>query len=451
MDACLGYLHEIDILMEDYQELPLYMDIFEAASDDVAKITAKNAEIEKKTTNLFHNAIQVVRDIFAKIKEMLSNIKDWFGASKEEKANYNAFVKECKENKEFANMKITLHDYREINSEYSKVLKKYEDEYKKIKGEEEELRPTIPNMIKTDLEALSKKAKAVGGAAGKAVAVETALNYAKACRENAYEVEKMLEFDTQLLDELDKTIGEKERKKLTLQVKALRSRIPFVRLIAGGRKEQIKTIEESLQEVLGSVKGCSKQSVALGRRMLKYGGKDSLDAAKTIYGINKLHDDTIKGIDKATRQKKKYAYQAYDRQMMKEKNTIDIARKNAMAENKKRDADARTERLMKDAEVRATNEKLRKASGMSKREYDLSQKDVLNPDELSVLNSERQKREEREARKLEHEQKRAERNERSKERKAAFDSKVAEQKKKHEARKYERDVNRQVRRMMKYQ
>lgn len=334
MDACLGYLGEIDVLMESYIELPLYQDIFEAADPEVAETTAKNAEIEEKSVNILQKALKLIRDIFAKIKEMIKLIFTWIGMSKDEKTAYQQFVEECKANPEFAGMKVTIHDYRAINEEYNKTLKQYESEYSKIKGEEEEVRPTFMKAIQNGLDNLKKKTVKIAAAEASAFTVEAVLNYAKACRENAAQVEFMLNFDIGLLDELEKQLGKKEIKKFKRKITALKSKSMAVRFIAGGRQEQVKTLRDSLKETITSVR-----EVAKVHKMASNKKSAASDEIKDLNkGMMNLSKDSIKfagSTGKAILDKRAFAKNAYERQKKLEKNTVAVAQKAAEKENKK--------------------------------------------------------------------------------------------------------------------
>ena len=335
MDACLGYLHEVDVLMESYIELPLYKDIFEAADPEIATATAKNAEIEEKSMNLLQKALKFIRDIFDKIKEMIKTIFTWIGMSKDEKTAYAQFVEECKCNPEFAGMKVSIHDYRAINEEYNKTLKQYENEYSKIRGEEEEARPTFEKSIKEGLDKLREKVTRIAAAEASAFTVEGVLNYARACRENAAKVEFMLNFDIGLLDELEKQLGKKEIKKFKKNVKKLQSKIPIVRRIAGGRQEQVKTLRDSLKEVITNVKEVKKIHKMAGNKE-SVAGEDIKGIKKTVRKAEKGAVKMVYSTGKSVLEKRSYAKNAYKRQMKLEKNTVAAAHKEALKENKKR-------------------------------------------------------------------------------------------------------------------
>lgn len=336
MDTFAGCLRQIDVLMEGYQELPLYQDLFEVADPEVGAITAQNAEIEEKSTNLLKRAIAKIRAIFKTIKDMIQTIISWFSVSKDEKTKYKEFCQQCKDDPELANKKVTLHDFRKINEEYNKDLKKYEEEYKSFKDKEVEMRPNLVTDIQNSMDNLKQKAANILKAEGASFTLEAALTYAQACKENAAQVQMLLDWDLVLLDQIEKELGKKETKKFKKKIKMLQSRCPVIRAIAGGRKQQVLGLKDSIAQTLTSVGHVMKAHHRAGNKE-SAAHDDIQDLNK---GAAKAAAAPVKfgaGVGKEVIHKRVYAKRAYKDQMAKERNTIEIARKEAIKENKKRD------------------------------------------------------------------------------------------------------------------
>lgn len=349
MDACLGYLHEVDVLMESYIELPLYQDIFEAADPEIAAVTAKNAETKEKSLNLLQKAAKVCRDIFKKVQEIIHTIFTWLGMSKTEKTAYQEFVKECKANPEFAGKKVTIHDFRKINDEYNKTLKKYENEYRSIKDSEEEARPSLVKDMEEGLKNLADKTKKVLATEGAAVTVESALTYCKSCQENAAQVEMMLKFDMGLLDELEKQLGSKQMKIAKLQIKMLSSKHKIIRYIAGGREEQVKTLRDSIKDTITAVRkvkvGDKTYNVPVGAAKVHLrariadteGGAATRDFEREAVSVYSASKKKIKA-------RHDYAKDAYEKTLADEQKAKEkTAKKEAKAEKKRKERKAREE------------------------------------------------------------------------------------------------------------
>lgn len=338
MDTFAVIDHEINLLLEEYQERPMYEDIFESMDEEGGKITAKNAEIEEKSMNLIQKGIDAIKKIFKKIKEILATIKTWMGVDKEEKTAYEQFVKECKENPEFAGLKVTIKDYREINKRLDSIVGKAEKEYKQFKDQEAEDRPSIIKDMQKGMEDVRKTMANIAASEGSAVAMEVALNYARACKENAAQVEFMLNFDMGLLDEIEKEIGKKSVKKFKRNIRWLQSRSKMLRYIAGGRQQQAKTIQESLKETLSAIKNVGTKE---GRKTFKKiqrtasGNEDVRNMhkgiANTAKGSVAFAGKAVKGVAHDAM----FTHRAYKNQMKHEQKVVKKAEREAYRENKK--------------------------------------------------------------------------------------------------------------------
>lgn len=331
MDPCLGYLREIDILMESYEELPLYEDIFEAADPEVGAKTAKNAEIEANVKNMFSKAIDAIKHIFERIGEIIKTIFTWMGMDSDEKTKYKEFVEECKRNPEFAKMKVTLHDYRQINEEYNKLLEREEKKYRSFKEEEVDSKPNIIKDIEEGLAKIAKKAAGITAAEASSFSIEAALTYASACRENAAKVQMMINHDMGLLAELEKELGKGQIKKFKRKVRWLQSRHEWIRRIAGGRQKQTTTIREALKETITNVNNV----LSIHRRAKK--GKHGEDIKDVEKAVGTSVADVGVAAGKRVAKDTYYSRKAYNEQMKSEKSAIKTAEREARKENKERD------------------------------------------------------------------------------------------------------------------
>lgn len=286
MDACLGYLQQLDVLMEGYVELPLYMDVFEAADPEVAEQSAKNAEIEGKSDSLLKKAIAAVKAIFKKCKEILNNIKEFLGMDEKERKDYEEFVKECQSNPEFKNLKVTIKDYREINKRYEEELKKAEAQYRSVKEEQADQIPKFVDTLGNSLKEVAAKAVQIGTAGGAEFAMEVAIRYARANEQNAYQVQQLLNIDIGLMDALEKQIGSKEVKRFKRRIKLMNHKLKFIRTIARGRQDQAMTLRDSIKEVTGAITSCMNRK-EVREKIKAIDNKDEKKAAKLKYKEDK--------------------------------------------------------------------------------------------------------------------------------------------------------------------
>lgn len=284
MDLCVAVNTEIDLLLEEYVEIPFFGTVFEEDTNpEVAAQSAKNADIEARSENILRRAIASVRKIFRAIKDTIKRAIDFLFAGKDEKAGFEQMCKELRDNPEFKGKRLTFHDYREIMKEYNDNLSKYEAEYKRFKDSEQEENPNLINTMQTKMKEVAAKGARVAKAEAKAFSIEATIAYAKQSREHAAKVYKMIEFDEALLGTLEAEMGKKEYRKYKKKIKRLKSRWNILAEIARHRRTEANTIENALKEVTGSVKNL----YMVHRRAKKdpTGGKDVKDAGKMVRNV----------------------------------------------------------------------------------------------------------------------------------------------------------------------
>ena len=267
------YLEKADLLIESIEELPAYDNIFlegrKNKDDKAAQKEAENESVKTESIGLLQKTAKAIRAVFGKIVEGLKHIFDFFkygGKAKDDKErkSFEEFQKMCKENPEFRNKKVNIHDYREINKAYEKVLSDAEKDYKKMKSENEKNRPSFVNDVceklkitgetyKQKILSLKKKVKEKGKVAASAVTVQVALDYARTSKDAAKNVQAMLDDDFGLVQALDDQLGKKQIKNAKRELKMLQSKLTFVRLLAGWRYEHALTLKESIKETFVAI------------------------------------------------------------------------------------------------------------------------------------------------------------------------------------------------------
>ena len=242
----MSYLSEVARLADEYTEIELYQAVFEA--EQIEPIQQKNEKIERDSQNLFQKAIAAIKAILKKTKDLIANCISWFTSSDEDKDKFKKFRDECAANPEFANMKISITNWKQIEASYQKAINAAESEYKAIKDGE-----TVDRQGK--LNGIMESLKKTATAATTSVTVEAALRMAKDSVDNAAVIQTALDLDFGLINKLESEIGKKETKKFKNKIKALNSRFAFRRWIAGARESQGKKLKDCLSEIYKNVDG----------------------------------------------------------------------------------------------------------------------------------------------------------------------------------------------------
>lgn len=248
---------QVDALLDKYVEMSYYDEVFESTDEQLAK----NDALADKSESILKKMIEAIKRVFGKIKEMIDTMVSWVKSSGTEKTKYKKFVEECKNNPEFAKMKVTFKDYQEITDVYAKTLNKAESDYRSLKDEEIEQRPNVVERMKNDLEEGLKNAAAkvatITKESGKeltaSMTVQALLAKCKNSTAEAIAIKKFIDQDYLLLKIIEKELGKKEVKKFKRKVKILNIRARFLNRIGFGRQRHALTVSESIKAAISGV------------------------------------------------------------------------------------------------------------------------------------------------------------------------------------------------------
>ena len=275
MDACF-YLEQVDSLLENYNDdRASYDAVFDEAGDTS---DVENAETEEKAVSLLQKAFAALKSLLNKIRAIIETVISWVKADGSEINEYKQFCAELKKNPELKNKKVTLRDYRTVIAEYDKTLSKFEADYKAMKDEEVENRPSFVRDVNEAVQKTKEKAGRMATVAGSAFTVEAALEYARQNQKNAAKIQTIINWDFLVLEQLEKELGKKEVRKFKKKIRKLSSRCGMIRATAGGRMEQSKTIRATIADTFGNLKGVMKHAKgnAEAKDLMKTAGKEAL-------------------------------------------------------------------------------------------------------------------------------------------------------------------------------
>lgn len=297
MDAVTMYLEAANLLLDDYQEVSYYQAVFEAGEEDTASVMEKNAEIEKKTESLLSKAIKGIKAIFQKIRQLISDVMSYVKADGSTKSQYQKFCEEVKSNPEFAKKKVSFKQYSIIAKEWDKVLTDQEAQYRKIKDDELENKPTFAKDIEAAWDKTREKIGDISKVAAKEVAVEYLIQEAKTCRDGALSAKSKLNWYEMILGDLEKELGKKETKKVKRKLKMLSSRFALVRKLAGGLEKEYLTWKDAMKNTFGAAGAIDivTRNEKIGDAVKSTGMEVGRIAAKgTALGVADAHEDQRK-------------------------------------------------------------------------------------------------------------------------------------------------------------
>ena len=314
MDPVNMYLEAANCLLDEYSEISYFSEVFEGGDEKVQKAMEKNAEIEEKSVSLLQKAINGIKAIIKKIKEVINNMMEYLRADGSTKSAYQKFCDEVKNNPEFAGKKVSFKEYSKIAKQWDAELQKEEAQYRKLKDEELENKPSIAN----DLHEAWDKARSAIADKGKIVAKEVTVEYllqeAKTCRDGAMSARNKLRWYETIIGNLENELGKKEARRVKRKLKRLSSRFSLVRKLAGGMETEYltwkdalknvfsvsgatdialrnKSIRKPIEKVTGSVVGTAAHIASTGARK---GAVDAYRANKKLTKYEKNHEEEIK-------------------------------------------------------------------------------------------------------------------------------------------------------------
>lgn len=244
------YLEAADLLLDGYTEVSYFSEVFE--DGDTKDVMEKNADIEKKSVSLLTKAIEGIRSIFKKIRQLFEDVMSYVKADAGTKSEYQKFCDAIKANPEFAKKKVSFKQYSIIAKQWNDVLSAEEAQYRKLKDEELENKESFAKDISVAWDKGRAKIMDTSKIVAKEVAVEALVQEAKTCREGAISAKSKLEFYEMILGNLEKDLGKKEARKVKRKLKMLSSRFALVRKLAGGLEKEYLTWKDAMKNVFSA-------------------------------------------------------------------------------------------------------------------------------------------------------------------------------------------------------
>lgn len=287
MDLCISYLNDANNSINQIKELPLFESVFTEA-EELEKIDDENSKASEKSVSLLRKALSVVKGIYDTIKQIIKDFVDYVKLSSSEKDQFKKFEEECKNNPEFANKKITVKNWKAIESAYNEAIGIAEKEIKEMSRRKDEARPNVLKYFKTSAE----KAAGIAKDATIEITVQKAISIAKDSPKVAKQLYDVMDSDNAFTQQLEAELGEKQYKKTKKELKHLSSKIHLVRLLAGARKAKAKEETDNEKNIISQLWKVYKSTKNVTKRN---------DDAKDVYnGIKSTAFDTGKEVVKQT-------------------------------------------------------------------------------------------------------------------------------------------------------
>lgn len=246
------YMNDLSLIreyMKDWVEIDEYSLLFESDSDPVVKAQAKNEEVSQKSSNVLSRMIQGVINMIKSIIESITNFFEELTLDGDEKDAFQNFREQMKKDPKLKNVKVTVQDFRKINEEYDKLLKKGETELRKAKADENH---GLSGIIKEFEEAAKKKIEP----ASLIVTSELALKIAESDQNSARALKVALNHDKAFMEQLEKNFGKREANKFKKRIDNASEMTVLTRLMITLRGTRCKNIQTAVRSTTeGFIKG----------------------------------------------------------------------------------------------------------------------------------------------------------------------------------------------------
>lgn len=302
-EESLNYLREAYDGISSYHEIDEFVLLFEADKESTKEQVAKNTEAVNKAQSGLKKAIDALKQLIANIIDGITSFFNEVFASKDKKEAYREFVAAVKADPQLKNKRVSFNDYSKIMKEYDEAIAEAEKiDIALAQGKQADAEKSIRRLT----ELASGTAKGVATSVG----VEFLENLANSDELTAKGIALALKADNKILDNIEKSIGEKNANKFVKDINALAgTRISLRRLIIKIRQKKYRTIEDATTDFIGSCKktfsskGGIISSILSPRGLLKRaaGNEQIQNIVKGKDEESKLIRDTAVNIGRANR------------------------------------------------------------------------------------------------------------------------------------------------------
>ena len=240
-----------------------YSLIFEA--EDLV-IAEKNKRIERAQDRSQSGVSKIISAVKKMITNLIDSIKDFFdrlGLKGDEKARFEAYRKQMAENPALKNKRITVKDFRAVNQQYEALIADVERDMRAERDGEQ-------HPIDAKIHEYEERLKNIGLAQGSIVAADVAIKMAESNVDTAKKIQRGLRSDSKLMEQLSKSLGDKEAGKFKKSIDAAARNSIFTRLKVKIRHQQYEHVEDAFQATITELKngGFANPFSWLGRNQL---------------------------------------------------------------------------------------------------------------------------------------------------------------------------------------
>lgn len=249
LDDCIRYLMEAQYHINQYEEIDLCSEIFEASDPEIAEKINKNKKAEVGAKGGLAKAIQSLKDMLNNIILAIKNFISSRKIKSSQRAALEKYKRTVSSNPGLKNKKINCLNIDEFYSEGEKIINEANSiDAKLARGE---------NVDTNDI--MSKISKYCSGAAAGLVVpvgIELALQTASSSTEIANNMLKALNMDAKLYQDIENAIGKSGAKSFKRDLTAMGKRISLRHKILEMRGYQSSSVSKAVEKTVDNVNKC---------------------------------------------------------------------------------------------------------------------------------------------------------------------------------------------------
>ena len=281
-DIVTDYIEEACMIADTIEPMSEYAYIFEASEGNTNAIAAENmiAQKEAKSKNILQKAIDAIKSAIEKLKSIVRNFIAKRKMSSEERAQYDEFCKQIKENPEFGNKKVSVLDWQAIEKNYKAVVNDIEIQIENVKRNEEACKPNILSS----LEGRVGELVSTGRKATVQITLDQLVNKAKWDQNFAQDLQIALDTDSRALDALTAGMSKRDVNKAKRLINAYASQVSLRRLIMKARQNMMSVEKQAKKERLDAMKTLQKSLFKSKKYLSSEDKADAIDIYKRTAG-----------------------------------------------------------------------------------------------------------------------------------------------------------------------
>lgn len=244
IELFMFHLYKANEVMESYVEFDEIEFLFEAEAEQVKNdLIQKNNDTVSTSKGHFMKAIDALISLIQNAINAIGDFMRKLVMSKEDRDAFESFKQKCLADPKLKDKKILVKDFRRIQAEYTRVMKRAENELKRAaQGEQADIDGAIGDLEKY-MNGLLK-------GTGTAVGMEFALNVASGSSELAQQIYDRMCGDKEAMKALRKNVGVWEAEKFKQNLKGLTKENSLRRKMYEANHKTYNSLQDAVQGTL---------------------------------------------------------------------------------------------------------------------------------------------------------------------------------------------------------